>query len=383
MDRDRYAVILRYDPQNLQIHGEVVACLSRIDPAASERFDKIDITGRVIVKRSTDLATAKRLKHLLQTTGARCAVQKVTSESPPAPGPNRKATNRLPQSGRKTAPLLITCPNCGHQQLPEPECRACGIIISKARPRGESARIETPSAHKPVSRLAKYAQILNTAGRYTRPMIALSRKIQNPMGTRELTGWVQRAADRFIRCGLAFIIALVFEVGLLGLGKMMWFLYISTAVGQYYLKQLPEKAATFQRIVHADSLALGWDTTLTALYVGLLLAGSAQILHLIRYLYDSQGIIGRLILWFLPSTGVTAWIISQQDPFPEYALACTLAAVPTLCVLPSCLYLARTTLPELGDLRKIIFNIVKKREITWKRIIKKIRIWIENTKQAN
>ncbi len=382
MDNNRYTVTLRYDPNNLEIHDKVVARLSRLDPTASKRLKKTQSTGRVIIKRSTDLATARRLTYILRDTGALCSVYKLPLKTPPAIGKNQEPADREPAPCRETNPLLIRCPNCGYEQPPVLECRFCHIIISKARPRRESETVGAPSVEKHLFKRPEPHRFFSAVSHYTRPIVVLIQKIQNLIGVQKLSGWTQRVADRLIRCALVFIITLILEIGLLGLGKMLWFLYIHTTVGQYYLEKFPEKADMFGRIVHTDPLTLGWDTTLTVLWVGLLIGCAAQVLHLIRYLYESQGLIGKLTLWFIPSAGLAAWVISRRHPYPEYALAATLVAVPTLCMLSSCLSLAQTMLPQIGDLRKIFTIIAQNRGKTWGTIIKKIRIWLDTAKQV-
>jgi hypothetical protein len=51
-------------------------------------------------------------------------------------------------------------------------------------------------------------------------------------------------------------------------------------------------------------------------------------------------------------------------------------------MLSSCLYLAQTMLPEIGDFRKIFAIIINNREKTWGAIIKKVRIWLDTTKRV-
>jgi len=224
--------------------------------------------------------------------------------------------------------------------------------------------------------------MLHRFHQWIRPLKALIRKIQHPIDVRKLTTWSKKVTDRMIRCGIVFAIALVLEIGLLALGKMLWSLYTATAMGKYYVARLPEQARMFQSVLEADPLTLGLDTTLAVFCVSLLVACAAQILHLIRYLYESQGIIGRLLLWFIPCTGLTAWLISQRHPYPELALAGTLTIVPTLCILSSCLYLARIILPELGDLRVVATIINKNRGAAWALIFNKIRTWFDSTKRV-
>lgn len=380
MDDNSYAVILHYDPDSKETRDKIVACLSHLDPTVSSRLENLKTTGRLIVKRRADLETANRLKRLLSGTGARCSVHKLGAPQSGSDIKNRGLDKDRPAAGRQAAGLLIKCPNCGYQQPPAMECRACRIIIAKARPRTATDPNEARKAAKPPVRYWTKEQFFDRLHRYSGPLEALIKKIQNPMGVRRLTTWAQRALDRLIRCAIVFAIALVLEIGLLILGKMMWSLYVATDAGRYYLEKLPEKAQMFHSIALADAWTLGWNTTLTVLLVCLLLGGAAQFLHLVRYLYESQGVIGKLALWFGPCVGLTGWIVSQQHPFPEYALAATLVAAPTLCMLSSCLYLARTIVPEIGEFRKIVALIATNREKTWGAIAKKIRIWLNVTK---
>lgn len=380
MDDNNYAVILYCDPGQKETHEKVVACLARLDPTAPARFEKMTTAGPLFVKRRTDRATANRLKDLLSRTGARCTIQKLTSPPPVNIETQQEPVRDLAASGQALDPLLIKCPRCGYQQPPTAECRACGIIIAKAKQPKVPAGIAASPGEKPFAPRGVNQRIADLIHRYAGPLEALIKRIQNPIGIRKLTTWARRLLDRLIRCGIVFVIALALEVGLLSLGKMLWYLYLATATGQYYLLKFPEKAEAFERIAQEDTWILGWDTTLTVLILCLLLAGAAQVLHLIRYLYESQGITGKLVLWFAPSAGATGWFVSQRHPFPEYALATMMVIVPILCMLSSCLYLARTALPEIGEFRKILTIITANRDKTWGVIAGKIRIWLDATK---
>jgi hypothetical protein len=370
MEKNRYTVALRYDPQDTEIHQRVVARLARIDPDAVQKFKRSAFTGRLILKRNADPTTAGRLKQLFSATGAVCDIR-AESETPGA---------GLSTGKRPSHPPMIQCPNCGCEQPGAPECRSCGIIIAKAgRPRphrtAEDPAATTPSGPPPRNKPSHLR-------RWIRAASALVEKIEHPIDVRKLTTWSKRVADRLIRCAIVFTIALALEIGLLAMGKMLWSLYTATAMGQYYIERLPEQAQVFSAVAQADPLSLGLDTTIVVLCVSLLVACAAQILHLPRYLYESQGFIGKLLLWFIPCTGLTAWVISQRYPYPELPLAGTITAVPTLCILSSCLYLARILLPEVGDLRVIISIIRDNRSAAWENIIEKIRIWFDTTKRV-
>jgi hypothetical protein len=374
MGKDRYTVMLRYDPQDAQIHRKVIACLARLAPGASTQLKNAKFTGRLILKRRTDQQTARRLGQLFIATGAACEVHKVSEKDIAGAAEEKEALHRA------TRPTLLQCPNCGCEQPANPECRACGVIIAKAGRQRPSSTVESPAATP--SPEPSFQQMLHRFHQWIRPARALIRKIQHPIDVRRLTTWSKKVADRLIRCSIVFAITLVLEIGLLALGKMLWSLYVATAIGQYYVQRLPERAQVFQRVLEADPLVLGLDTTLVVFCVSLLIACAAQILHLIRYLYESQGIIGKLLLWFIPCTALTAWVISQRHPYPELALAGTLTVVPTLCMLSSCLYLARILLPELGDLRTIVSIIMNNRGAAWTLVIDKIRTWFDSTKRV-
>ncbi len=382
MESARYNVLLNYDPENQEIHQKVMTCLSRLDPTVLKRLEKVNLNGRLIVKRDADLATARRLEQILRDTGALCCVQKLKLQPLPTAEQAPLSGSRLASTQQGTDPLLTACPNCGYQQPPGTECRTCGIIFSKFRIRRKAAQNDAPAIGKNPPKGHHTSRILNKVRQSAPAVVALLEKIQHPLRADKLTGWARRVADRVIRCGIVFFIALFLQIGLLSVGKMLWFLYVSTPMGQYYLEKLPEKTEMLLRIVNADPLILGWDTTLAALFVGLFLGCVAQVMHLIRYLYESQGFVGKLALWIVPSMAITAWVITRQHPYPDYALAGTLAALPILCMLSSCLYLAQTVLPEIGDLRKIIALIHKNREKTWGQIIKKIRIWLDSSKKV-
>jgi hypothetical protein len=381
MGKDRFTVMLRYNPRNAEIHQKVIDCLARLDPNASKQLAAAGFTGRLILRRRSDPEAARRLKQLFEATGAACDVLKEPISPAAGTANGRKAITPSTNSESPTRPSLMQCPKCGLEQPSNPECRVCGIVIAKAVRHRVSPPVENATA-APPSNPAAFRRLVCRVRRWSRPARTLIRWIQHPIAIGRLTSWSKKAADRLIRCGIVFAIALLLEICLLAMGKMLWSLYVATAMGKYYLERLPEQAQEFQRIAEADPLALGLDVTAVVFGASLLVACAAQILHLTRYLYESQGIIGKLMLWFAPCTGLTAWIINQRPPFPELALAGTLTVVPTLCMLSSCLRLGRIILPEIGDLRVVASIIMNNRDAAWELIMKKIRIWFNTTKRV-
>jgi len=125
---------------------------------------------------------------------------------------------------------------------------------------------------------------------------------------------------------------------------------------------------------------LGWEVTVLTLYICFLLGCVTRILHLIRYLYDSQGILGKLIIWFIPTVALTAWALILQDQVTDYSAACVLAIVPTICILSSCLHLAKAMLPELNGIIKIITNSLVSRKHALNFAGAKIKAWLDDAK---
>ena len=121
MNDNSYTVILRYDPDSKTTHDKIIACLSRLDPTVSEQFENLKSTGRLIVKRGTDLETANRLQRLLSGTGASCSIHRLGSPLSPADAQNQDPDKDQPASGGQAPGLLIKCPNCGFEAAPEPK----------------------------------------------------------------------------------------------------------------------------------------------------------------------------------------------------------------------------------------------------------------------
>ena len=102
MENDRYNVILSYDPNNLEIHRNVIACLFGLDPKVARRFENTTFTGRMIIKRGADLMTAKRFGHLFRHTGATCSFQKIVPQPASLDGNSTQPMGRRPHTGRHT-----------------------------------------------------------------------------------------------------------------------------------------------------------------------------------------------------------------------------------------------------------------------------------------
>ncbi len=383
MDNDLYTLVLQFDPKDKTTYRKVFYSLSLLDPNITPRLDELLASGKLIIKRDADLATARRILHRMRNTGANCGLKKQPTR--PVTATSSALQAQISVDPNNSEPSIIRCPNCNHKQPPTQECRACGIIIAKARPRLQAEKKkktplvnEAEDVKENSSPLHAKATIANIR-RQVIPSIWAWLKAQ-PIRAVKLPSWSQNLGDALLRCGVVFVIALIFEIGLLYLGRYLWYIYLWTTVGQYYVKHFPDKAKAIQSLVQTDALMLGWEVTVLTLYICFLLGCVTRILHLIRYLYDSQGILGKLIIWFIPTVALTAWALILQDQVTDYAAACVLAIVPTTCILSSCLHLAKAMLPELNGIIKMITNSLVSRKHAFNLAGAKFKAWLDDAK---
>lgn len=167
--------------------------------------------------------------------------------------------------------------------------------------------------------------------------------------------WSQKPLNAVLDCTIYFATAFVLEVLLLSLAKYLWFILVATNVGDYYRQSHPHATMVIERILGTGAVTLSVQVVLLVLIVNLMIGLVAQLTHFSRFYLDAGGFIIKL-LWISSSTLTTAWITSQRDPSPSLAMAFVLTLPPTLCLLKSCLNLARTISPEVGI---IISGIVK------------------------
>ncbi len=365
MNNQRYTVVLKLDSGEPRLRQRVIERLGRIDPSAHHRLKNLN-QGQITLKKHTDLATARRLVAFLKKTGAECKILKEGSSHKPA-APQSQVTDATPDA--------IRCPNCRHEQPPAIECQSCGVIIEKAHRhrikafQREAPRPETPKpADPPPPRQPLYQRIIDALPEWVKKPIIKPKKIQN---------WWRRLADRLIACGVVSLAALVMQAVLLHVFNMLWFLYGETEVGKYYIRHFPEKAAAIQHLMAMDLLVLAWGSTLTVLCVCLLLSVPAQLLHLVRYLFDSQGWVGKLVIWCPPAAALAAWWIAREYELDHYLQAVALVLVPSMCIISTCLQMTRDALPEFGQLWNGVANVVWKGENSlWTQIKRK---WLAMT----
>ena len=374
MDNDLYTVTLQFDARNDGMRASVQNCLAQIKGVSPERLASLPGNGRLIVQRNADPKLAQRLKKALDATGAQCRLVRQS----PQPAAEQVATlkGRRPPLAGQTEPTTVTCPQCGFTQPALPECRACGIIFAKARPRGaiptgpveanplKEEPLLTQDLVSPWERLRR--QILPSVWAWLRGQTC---------GKDDLRRWSQKLGDALGRCALVFCLTLILETGLLFMSRLMWFVYTHTPVGEYYLTRMGEEAEAIQNLMQMEIWLLTWRTTLLALLVCLATGAIVRVAHLMRYFYEPLGMVGKIFLWCLPLIAGVGWLASQQEPWPPYAVACMLMAVPTACLLSTCFNLAEVLLPELGEVFNRGFRMLPGAHDTLFGLKDKLRQW--------
>ncbi len=356
MKNERYSIELHFDPKNRTTLHKVYNCLAKLDHASSHRLGELLAKGRLTVKRNADLTTTRRLVSILNETGATCRCHRESAPSPTGVHAASKSTGEPPFSNDEDpAPAVFICPQCGHPQPQAKECSACGIIIAKAKPRPQP-ETKSPSASSSDQQASGTTALwasLDSLRRQTIPTLWGWLKGW-PLYRVDIRRRVQQLNEALFRCGVVFALAMILELGLLFLGKALWYFYTWTPVGQYYVEHFSDEADAIIWLTQMNPLLLVGQVTLTAFICGLMVAAAAQFCHLIRYFFEPAGIFGKLLLWFLPTAALVAWIVSRQEPWPQFAIAFGLAVGPILCLLSSCLHLAKVVLPELGDIIGLI-----------------------------
>ncbi len=366
VDDRRYTVIVEFDPRDQVVRKRLIDRLARIDSKCSER--SIDLHhGRLVVKRDASRDDARRLGRAIHPTGARCKYIRqpgLREDSKPAP----------PQP----PPSQIICPNCRFEQPMALECRACGIIIAKARRQPVRAvpkrQVQPPDTELPPILSFDKAELLRRV-RAVLP-VWLHHRSLNPERFRI---WWRRWVDRMLNCGIAFAAALILQAVLLHVFKILWFVYTSTVVGQYYNRQFPDEAAAIHQLLSIDLLPIIWDSAVMVLYVSLVLSLGARFLHLIRYFFDPLGLIGRLIVWWPVTAALAAWGLYLDYYLPNYPIAVVLTALPALCIIFSCLRMTRDCFPEIGTLLDLMARALwRGPDRPWATIKRKLRAFLQN-----
>lgn len=155
------------------------------------------------------------------------------------------------------------------------------------------------------------------------------------------------------------VIVSALAVGALALvlyfARGFWAIYIETQVGKIYLADHPQNTAIINTLLATDAAVLALGCAWTALRNLVLVGAACQVTFVLRCLYFSQGLFGRVLFWGLPLAALGAFQ-PHADPQTSFPAAMLLALVPTLILMPNTFHLVSNYVPEIDDLYRILLS---------------------------
>jgi hypothetical protein len=336
-----YNLVLYFDPNRAITQQKVRDCLARLAPMQVDRMETSLQRGRVILKRNAAPEKDQRIIELFAETGAICRFEEKAA----------KSAQPLPGAGKtRSIQTEMVCPKCNRTQLLATECSHCGLIVGKFKKQIQpvpapqmpfKSPSESPQTRpRPwAMRKAKYGPSIEKAWTWLKG---------NPLGNARLQQWSNRLADALFRCVVVFMVALILEIGLLYMAKIVWYVYTATQVGQVYLAKFGGEANSIQHLMQSNPVRVGWQAGITVLIICVLVAIAGQWLHLVRFFYLPFGFLGHTVLWVLPLTAFSAWLLYQVGLTNHIGVSGVVTLLPTFLLLPSCMHLGQTLVPDMG-----------------------------------
>ena len=142
--------------------------------------------------------------------------------------------------------------------------------------------------------------------------------------------------------------------------NILWHLYRLTYIGRQFVNLQPQQAQMITAIIGQNIASLSLYTTLTAFVICMIVSAGCQVFYLSRFLYQSRGKIGKLILWGLPLTALVSVYANNRLRFDSWMSVIPIAIVPTLCVFTYCFKFSQDLLPEVGDVIGMLLRYCKK-----------------------
>jgi hypothetical protein len=166
--------------------------------------------------------------------------------------------------------------------------------------------------------------------------------------------------DIVTRAILLVICTTILNIIVLYFYNILWHIYRLTYIGSQFVIQQPQRTQMITAILSNDINGLSLNTTLAAFVICMVISATCRTFYLSRFFYQSQGKIGKLVLWGLPLTALVSMYTNSQHGFHSWAAVIPITIVPTLCVFTYCFTFSDRLLPELGDVIKAIFIYFKK-----------------------
>lgn len=158
-----------------------------------------------------------------------------------------------------------------------------------------------------------------------------------------------RFLDASARTLVLLIVSVLLHIGLLYLGRIFWYSYISTPIGQQFIRLFQGRSEIMFDILNKNVVEFSFELVIMAFVICCIISALCQFLHITRYLYQPRGLLGKITLWGLPLAFAVATCIKSIYGFEQWRIAYAVALIPTLCVFMGSFGLTHALLPELGD----------------------------------
>jgi hypothetical protein len=125
--------------------------------------------------------------------------------------------------------------------------------------------------------------------------------------------------------------------------RMLWALYCETQVCKIYTTGNPALFAAINDIMHESLVVFSFTSSMLAFKICLVIALASQLSMVKRFLYDSRGPLGKLLLFGIPCTAVVTWYseASRSDVFFAFYL------LPTMNLMGYCFKFIARVAPSL------------------------------------
>jgi predicted Zn-ribbon and HTH transcriptional regulator len=363
-----YQVIFDGTLVEAESRAKVVENLSQLLGVHADIVRRLCEGPQKVVKKGLGQRTALKYQQVFRQAGV--IVRVVT---------DRSVLQNSTVSSVKNTQDIIRCPHCGNVQPILNECQKCGIVFKK---------YHTRKASRPPEKKSSFhsREVLDE-----KPPTASPKRLH--------VGWIERAIDRFqdlmpgkltvfakggkIFAGItqtlvAFLLTILFFVGIMYVSRMMWYFYISAPVGDAFRNHFPERSQIISQVLQVDVPLFSIQVTLIALLTCFAVGLFAQLFYLLRFFFHSQGLLSKLLFWGLPLSTLVAFEIKSILDIAVFLLSFMIALLPTLCLFGSVFRLTEMLTPEIGDIIRSLAkmgNTIGQR--IWPKLNRRIGIWID------
>jgi len=162
---------------------------------------------------------------------------------------------------------------------------------------------------------------------------------------KRLQKWFKKFFNTLSELVIAFIVTVLGYAFILSFFRMLWALYRETEVGHRFQAGNEPVFNAINGLIHQNPLLFSCSISYGVAKICLLIAFISQLFLLKRWFYDPRGSIGRILLWGLPCSFITALYL--QGPFVNVMFAFCL--LPCLALFTYCFKFVSQVVPGLDD----------------------------------